>query len=82
MPNHAFCLLLYTQVKQQSASTSRKEKEKAQIELDHANTLSALKKEHMLKMTELKAQHTAERRELRSELAKWENGVSLLHIMT
>lgn len=66
----------------QSASTFRKEKEKAQIELDHASKLSALKKKHKLKMTALKAEHTAERKKLRSELAKWENGVSLLHIMT
>ena len=80
MANHAFCLLLYTQVKQ-SASTSHKEKEKAEIELDHANKLSALKKKHKLKMAELKATHTAERRRLRSELVKWENGVSR-HIMT
>jgi hypothetical protein len=74
-------LLLLTQVKQ-SASTFRKEKEKAQTELDHASKLSALKKKHKLKMTALKAEHTAERKKLRSELAKWENGVSLLHIMT
>ena len=65
---------------EQSASTSREKKEEAQKELDNETRVSALKKQHKLKMMNLKAVHTKERNRLKSALRKWENGVS--HIMT
>ena len=61
---------------EQNASTSCKKKEKAQINLDNESTTSALKKLHKLQMKELKQNHTVERNQLKSALAKWENGVS------
>ena len=61
---------------EQSASTSRKKKEKAQKTLDGESRVAALKTLHKLKMTELKAKHTAEKKRLKSALTKWENGVS------
>ena len=46
------------------------------MNLDNESTTSALKKRHKLKMKDLKLKLTAERNQLKSALAKCENGVS------
>jgi hypothetical protein len=51
------------------------------MNLDNESTTSALKKLHKLQMKELKQKHTVERNQLKSALAKWENGVSHQHLL-
>jgi hypothetical protein len=46
------------------------------MKLEVERRVSAFKSLHKLKMIELRAKHKAEIKELKSELAKWENGVS------